>query len=52
LNWRKKGPGPIAEPVEPVFDPEELLGIVPADLKIPVRSSRGDRAHRRRQRFR
>jgi len=35
LNWRKKGPGPIAEPVDPVFDPEELDGIVPGDLKIP-----------------
>ncbi|WP_018178718.1 acyl-CoA carboxylase subunit beta [Jongsikchunia kroppenstedtii] len=35
LNWRKKGPGPIAESIDPVFDPEELDGIVPGDLKIP-----------------
>ena len=35
LNWRKKGPGPVAEVVEPRYDPEELLGIVPSDLKIP-----------------
>ncbi len=34
LNWRKRGvhPGPI---VPPLFDEEELLGIVPGDLKIP-----------------
>ncbi|MAU81655.1 acyl-CoA carboxylase subunit beta [Gordonia sp. Z-3] len=35
LNWRKQGPGPVAEVVEPHHDPSELLGIVPADLKIP-----------------
>ncbi|MFT3900894.1 MAG: carboxyl transferase domain-containing protein [Gordonia sp. (in: high G+C Gram-positive bacteria)] len=35
LNWRKKGPGPVAAPIEPRFDQEELLGIVPSDLKIP-----------------
>ncbi|MFT4085797.1 MAG: carboxyl transferase domain-containing protein [Gordonia sp. (in: high G+C Gram-positive bacteria)] len=35
LNWRKKGPGPVAAPVEPRYDQEELLGIVPPDLKIP-----------------
>ncbi|GAC67797.1 acyl-CoA carboxylase subunit beta [Gordonia soli] len=35
LNWRKQGPAPVAEVVEPRYDPEELLGIVPADLKIP-----------------
>ncbi len=34
LNWRKKGPVP-APVVEPKFDPEELIGIVPADLRIP-----------------
>ncbi|GAA2065337.1 acyl-CoA carboxylase subunit beta [Williamsia deligens] len=35
LNWRKTGPGPVAPVVEPRFDPEELMGIVPGDLKIP-----------------
>ncbi|MDI9918383.1 carboxyl transferase domain-containing protein [Rhodococcus sp. IEGM 1379] len=35
LNWTKKGPAPRAEVIEPLEDPEELLGIVPADLKIP-----------------
>jgi acyl-CoA carboxylase subunit beta len=34
LNWHKQGPAP--KPVtEPLFDPEELIGIVPADLRIP-----------------
>src|SRR6188472_1126802 len=34
LNWRKRGPtpGPVTEPL---FDEQELLGIVPADLRIP-----------------
>jgi acetyl-CoA carboxylase carboxyltransferase component len=34
LNWRKQGPtpGPVTEPL---FDAEELLGIVPSDLRIP-----------------
>jgi acetyl-CoA carboxylase carboxyltransferase component len=34
LNWSKRGPapGPITEPL---FDAEELIGIVPADLRIP-----------------
>ncbi|GAB2654242.1 carboxyl transferase domain-containing protein [Gordonia jinhuaensis] len=35
LNWRKAGPDPVAEPTPPRFDPDELLGIVPGDLKIP-----------------
>ena len=35
LNWTKKGPAPRAEIIDPLEDPEELLGIVPADLKIP-----------------
>jgi acetyl-CoA carboxylase carboxyltransferase component len=34
LNWAKQGPKP--KPVtEPLFDTEELIGIVPADLRIP-----------------
>ncbi|MDI9957365.1 MULTISPECIES: acyl-CoA carboxylase subunit beta [unclassified Rhodococcus (in: high G+C Gram-positive bacteria)] len=35
LNWTKRGPAPRTEIIEPLEDPEELLGIVPADLKIP-----------------
>ena len=35
LNWRKHGPEPEAEFVEPVQDPQELLGLVSRDLKLP-----------------
>ena len=35
LNWRKLGPEPVAEPRPPRYDPEELLGIVPEDLRVP-----------------
>ncbi|MBF9317091.1 acyl-CoA carboxylase subunit beta [Mycobacteroides chelonae] len=34
LNWAKKGPKPAAV-IEPIADQEELLGIVPGDLRIP-----------------
>ena len=35
LNWRKAGPAPRTDYAEPALDPEELLGIVPTDLKVP-----------------
>ena len=35
LNWRKHGPSPKPDPAPPVHDAEDLLGIVPTDLKIP-----------------
>ena len=35
LNWRKQGPEPSLPPDEPVYDREELLGIVNEDLTIP-----------------
>jgi acetyl-CoA carboxylase carboxyltransferase component len=36
LNWRKHGPGPVtAAPAPPRYDEEQLLGIVPPDLRIP-----------------
>jgi acetyl-CoA carboxylase carboxyltransferase component len=35
LNWRKLGPPPQADYDEPLGDPEDLLGIVPPDLKQP-----------------
>jgi len=35
LNWRKQGPPPDADYEEPLGDPEDLLGIVPPDLKQP-----------------
>ncbi|HZX03192.1 acyl-CoA carboxylase subunit beta [Kribbella sp.] len=35
LNWRKAGPAPAPSYDEPLFDADELLDIVPGDLKIP-----------------
>ena len=35
LRWTKLGPGPSEAPDEPLYDPEELLGIASADLKVP-----------------
>jgi acyl-CoA carboxylase subunit beta len=35
LNWRKHGPPPAGAPAAPLFDSEQLLGIVPPDLRIP-----------------
>ena len=35
LNWRKLGLAPNPEFEEPVHDPEDLLGLVSADLKSP-----------------
>lgn len=35
LNWRKQGYGPTMPADEPVHDPEDLLGIVSRDLRIP-----------------
>ena len=35
LNWRKQGPSPTLPADEPVYDAEELLGIAPADIRVP-----------------
>lgn len=35
LNWKKQGPAARTSVLEPLYDPDELLGIVPPDLKIP-----------------
>ncbi|HEV2368685.1 MAG TPA: carboxyl transferase domain-containing protein [Acidimicrobiales bacterium] len=35
LGWRKRGPAPSRAVRPPDHDPDELLGIVSADLKIP-----------------
>ena len=35
LSWRKLGPGPSRPVAEPRYDPDELLGVVSADLRIP-----------------
>jgi acetyl-CoA carboxylase carboxyltransferase component len=32
-GWQKRGPQPEGVPDQPVYDPEELLGIVPPDLR-------------------
>ncbi len=34
LNWHKQGPEP-APVVSPVLDEEELLGLIPTDLRVP-----------------
>jgi acetyl-CoA carboxylase carboxyltransferase component len=36
LNWRKLGPGPTMPADEPLYDPEELLGLLPVDLRTPM----------------
>ncbi|HEY0807065.1 MAG TPA: carboxyl transferase domain-containing protein, partial [Pseudonocardiaceae bacterium] len=36
LNWRKLGPGPTRPADEPLYDPEELLAVSPADFRVPV----------------
>jgi acetyl-CoA carboxylase carboxyltransferase component len=35
LNWRKLGYGPTMSPDEPLHDPDDLLGIIPRDLRVP-----------------
>lgn len=35
LNWHKAGPQPAPNPLPPRFAEDELLGIVPSDLKVP-----------------
>jgi acetyl-CoA carboxylase carboxyltransferase component len=35
LNWRKAGPGPSLPADEPLYDPDEMLGIPSADPKAP-----------------
>jgi len=36
LNWRKHGRRPTLADDDPVHDPEELLGVLGADLRVPV----------------
>ena len=36
LNWRKAGPPPEGQPDDPIFDADELLGLVSRDLRQPV----------------
>ncbi|MCB9689852.1 MAG: acyl-CoA carboxylase subunit beta [Alphaproteobacteria bacterium] len=35
LGWEGRGPGPHGRGEEPLYDPEELLGIASADVKVP-----------------
>ncbi|MDQ3501916.1 MAG: acyl-CoA carboxylase subunit beta, partial [Actinomycetota bacterium] len=34
LNWRKLGYGPTQPPDDPLYDPDEILGVVSADLRV------------------
>ncbi len=36
LNWRKLGPGPSLPADAPIYDSDELLGLIPIDLRTPV----------------
>jgi acyl-CoA carboxylase subunit beta len=35
FHWRKLGPPPSSHAPEPLYDPEEILGILPPDTKVP-----------------
>ena len=35
INWHKLGPAPALHPAPPLYDPDEILGIVPSDTKVP-----------------
>jgi acetyl-CoA carboxylase carboxyltransferase component len=35
FNWRKEGYGPTKPANDPVLDVDEILGVIPADLRIP-----------------
>jgi len=35
LGWKKLDPGPTEPDEPPLYDPQELLGIAPADVRIP-----------------
>ncbi|HEY3002100.1 MAG TPA: carboxyl transferase domain-containing protein [Kribbellaceae bacterium] len=35
INWRKLGRPPALDPAPPRYDPDEILGIVSADVKVP-----------------
>ena len=36
LNWRKLTPGPTLPADEPLFDPDEILGIASVDFRVPI----------------
>jgi len=35
LHWRRQGPAPVGPPEPPSHDPAELLGVAPADVRVP-----------------
>ncbi|MFJ6573951.1 acyl-CoA carboxylase subunit beta [Streptomyces sp. NPDC091292] len=35
INWRKLGPPPSVDPAPPAYSPDEILGVVSADTKVP-----------------
>jgi acetyl-CoA carboxylase carboxyltransferase component len=35
INWRKLGPPPSGTAAPPKYDPDEILGIIPPDSKVP-----------------
>ncbi len=35
FNWRKQGYGPTKAPTDPIHDPDEILGVIPDDLRRP-----------------
>ena len=35
FNWRKLGYGPTRPATDPIHDPDEILGVIPADLRVP-----------------
>ena len=35
INWHKLGPPPRGPATPPRYDPDEILGLVPADVKVP-----------------
>jgi acyl-CoA carboxylase subunit beta len=35
LNWRRLGPPPAEDPRDPLYDPEDLVALVPSDPKVP-----------------
>lgn len=37
LHWRKRGAGPVTrQPADPIYDSEELLGLISPDLRTPL----------------
>ena len=35
LNWQKQGPAPVGPGDAPLYDPDEILGLVPSSTRIP-----------------